>query len=856
MVKHLFSLGLDSHARGAGYNFTIYEAACRGDLDMVRFLIDHRAAPGTGIVFRLTGLDASSSLGPEADSTAVIPILLEEGIITEEHYLTLCHFSIQWGQLNLVKYYVERGRLDVRKKSPFLGASSLHLAILALENTDSLEMIKYFVELGCEILALDDNLETPVHLAVASGNFELVHYFIKQGVDVVSLAESGNQYVTGNFIEPEFEDPESPDGAFNVFGGGDDEDDEDDDLEDEEGRYMESIEKFRSNLPPSNPNSLNMEELVFNLNAFFDGGEILIAHPHPRTLLHCAAISGNPEMVQYILDMEMIDVNARNEKGDTPLIACLQNGKSENRLSIVQLLVQNGADFNARNSRGMSPLTLALSNDEPDVIDYLLSLDPALDKIGSNGETMLHWAARMGNINLAQRCVSEGISVNAKDSDGDPPLFEAATPEMVYFLLRQGADPMATNRRKQNVFFRNYPIDVLQMFWKKGCPIDATEKSGSTPLALAAKYADLEEVKFYIERGANVNSHNDQKETPLYFALKTFNWPVVKTLLDHGAVIIRGKKRDLPLVALARIGWLNAIKYFLDNKIYKNESEVVRAFHVAAKYGQKQIIEYMSQSGVDVNALNPKGETPIHSAFSGLFNGGVIETLLQRGAAVNARNRYGETLLHRAVSKRKLWAVRQLIRYGADVNAKRDLSLYQEKAESETIHFDTSNPLSLFEDLRTMITNHVEDSMRNSEDDENCPRGKALTPLLAALVGHSPSLNIVKALVEGGANPNGTDEFGSTPIHFAMFSEGFDFVRYLLDRGAKESINHQNQWGDTPLMWAARQESLEIVMYLVKHGADVTIRNAEGKTALEIAEECKNRPIAVYLRTLNRKRET
>lgn len=851
MVKHLFSLGLDAHARGAGYNFSIYEAACRGDLEMVRFLIDHRAAPGTGIVFRMTELDPQDNLSPDADSTDAIPLLLETGIINEDQFTTLFHFSIHWGQLNLAKYYVEHGHLDICKKTPFLGATPLHLAILALKNVNSIELIKYFVEQGADILALDDNLETPVQLAIASGNFELVHYFLQKGVDIVSLAESGNQYVVKDFIEPSFEDA-SP--------SAEDLDEMDNDLEDmefdSEDEYFQqtSIQSFLSSLPPSTPNSLNMEELAFNLNSFFDGAEILLRNPQPRTALHCAVESGNPQMVQYVLDMEMVDIDARNRDGNTPLLHCLQNGKPDNRLEIVKMLINRGADFNARNRQGMFPLNLALANEQPEVVEYLLTLPIEIDRIGPCGETMLHWAARFGNLKLAERCLIADIPVDAEDNDGDTPLFEASSKEMVLFLLKNGADPLAVNNRNQNVFFRHYPMDVLEMFYRLGCPIDAQEKTQSTPLALAAKYSDFEEVKFYVDHGANVNALNDRDETPLQFALKTFNWSVVKYLLDHGGSVFRSKRLDLPLVALAKIGWLNAIKYFLENKMYKNPSEVVRAFHTAAKYGQKQVIEFMLGFGVDVNALNPKGETALHAAFNGLFSGGVIETLLQNGAAVNARNRYGETLLFRAVQKRKLWAVKMLIRFGADVNAKLDMSIYKERPDWGIAQFDMDNPQEILDELKDIMRQSLKDQSRSAVEGKKLfYRGKELTPLLAAFVGRTPSLNIVKALMEGGANPNGTDEFGSTALHFATFNNGLDFVRYLLDRGAQESINRQNCVGDTPLIWAAQQGALESVMYLVEQGADISIRNSSRKTALEAAEETKNRQVAVYLRRLEGK---
>ena len=50
-------------------------------------------------------------------------------------------------------------------------------------------------------------------------------------------------------------------------------------------------------------------------------------------------------------------------------------------------------------------------------------------------------------------------------------------------------------------------------------------------------------------------------------------------------------------------------------------------------------------------------------------------------------------------------------------------------------------------------------------------------------------------------------------------------------------MNIQNRKGETALMIAVSNQYINIVIYLIEKGADVTIRNNNGKTALDIARE-------------------
>jgi len=77
---------------------------------------------------------------------------------------------------------------------------------------------------------------------------------------------------------------------------------------------------------------------------------------------------------------------------------------------------------------------------------------------------------------------------------------------------------------------------------------------------------------------------------------------------------------------------------------------------------------------------------------------------------------------------------------------------------------------------------------------------------------------------------------GMTALMFASYSnyDQREIVRMLIERGA--DVNIKNSKGMTALMIASRGGRTEIVRMLIERGADVNIKNSNGKTALMLAK--------------------
>jgi ankyrin repeat protein len=100
-------------------------------------------------------------------------------------------------------------------------------------------------------------------------------------------------------------------------------------------------------------------------------------------------------------------------------------------------------------------------------------------------------------------------------------------------------------------------------------------------------------------------------------------------------------------------------------------------------------------------------------------------------------------------------------------------------------------------------------------------------------------------LLAKGADVNGTQADGTTPLQWATYRVDRELVDRLLKRGAK--VNVVNKYGASPLHEAVRVASPELTGMLLEAGADANAANDDGMTALMLAARTGQVPIAVRL---------
>jgi ankyrin repeat protein len=106
-------------------------------------------------------------------------------------------------------------------------------------------------------------------------------------------------------------------------------------------------------------------------------------------------------------------------------------------------------------------------------------------------------------------------------------------------------------------------------------------------------------------------------------------------------------------------------------------------------------------------------------------------------------------------------------------------------------------------------------------------------------------LELVKFLVENGADVNAKYKDNNTALLLACKKSHFDIVKYLVENGA--AVNANDSRSSTPLILASKNGNFEIVKFLVENGADVNAKYKADHTALVLASKNSHFEIVKFL---------
>ena len=284
----------------------------------------------------------------------------------------------------------------------------------------------------------------------------------------------------------------------------------------------------------------------------------------------------------------------------------------------------------------------------------------------------------------------------------------------------------------------------------------------------------------YIGDGCSWPVRKKSPVTPLIVAVRNGNLDCVKALLKYGAEIE---------------GRGDFMHIFEDDSCpVPYNYKCCTPLFVAATCGNVEILRFLVENGANVNATDDFGVTPLMAAVENQFLDAVT-FLIDQGADVNLQDGSGLTVLHYAtevsIDPSSCLIVKQLINRGANINA---------------------------------VTN-----------DEK------LTPLMLAC--KNKNVSVVNCLLQNGANVVLTSDNGWTALHFVVdeFNDSSEILRSLLDNGA--DVNARSIDNETPLMVASQSSDVETVTLLIEQGAYVDLQDEKDNTALHNAVSSKSEEI-------------
>ena len=136
------------------------------------------------------------------------------------------------------------------------------------------------------------------------------------------------------------------------------------------------------------------------------------------------------------------------------------------------------------------------------------------------------------------------------------------------------------------------------------------------------------------------------------------------------------------------------------------------------------------------------------------------------------------------------------------------------------------NKTSLPDDIHTWL---VEQGLDLNNINQKFDNG--MTALMQAC--RFGQMEIVKLLLQAGADINLTNNDGNNALWLACFSGDTHTIRVLIENGV--NIDNQNVTGATALIYAASAGKASIVQQLLEAGADPHIKTQDDFTALDLA---------------------
>jgi ankyrin repeat protein len=492
-------------------------------------------------------------------------------------------------------------------------------------------------------------------------------------------------------------------------------------------------------------------------------------------------------MIRLFLDRGC-DVDVVSPTGDTALHCVIWGSESRNPeddcLQSVQVLVDAGCNPSACNLVGDTPLHLAASLGYVSVIKYLLSQhaplppDILLLKPLPPHQISLHSTIRF--------LIREGADVHILSANGNTPL---------HLLLANFA------------MLSDECLECVKILIDAGCNPCLPNALGETPFDVAAKNGHLPVVEYLFSLDSPLSPSILLSASGCGFWSAT---PIIKFLINKGAnTHVTCPNGDTVLHLSTRANWevgsLQRIKIFVNAGCDARACNIAgnTPFHIAARQRHISVMEYLISIGTSVPPDIMLAAFEQDDQFNPRSCCLVIRFLLERGGDIQVATESGDSLLHLATTldleHDSLEVVKELVRAGC---SPRVLNSAHETPLHTAAEYGRISVIKYFLSLDIPLPPDI---------------------LLAAPRGYTHKENLIRFLIENGANPHAVTTNGNTPLHLILTdgdeADRLESVKLLIDAGC--DTRARNAAGETVLHVAATHGFVAVLKYLLSQ--DLTL---------------------------------
>uniref|UniRef100_A0A182U0F1 Ion transport domain-containing protein n=1 Tax=Anopheles melas TaxID=34690 RepID=A0A182U0F1_9DIPT len=524
----------------------------------------------------------------------------------------------------------------------------------------------------------------------------------------------------------------------------------------------------------------------------------------------------NLEFIEKIAkQMKDINWNCQDGNGTTVLDQCVQKGD----LAAIKKLIKLGVDIASQTSDGTSALHRACSLGHTDIAKLLVKQQVPLTSLSGTDRLPLHYAIQYQEHELLPVLCCDDIDINSDRHRLVRRAIEYGNLEALKYLVDTRQATLTFVDQQQNTvlhlcatygrlaMLRYLLDDQSATFDGEESLLNRRNGASKTVLHIAVQQRHTAMVALLLERGVDASPTDDTGRTAYEWAVQGSSLRIAKVFAKHQRTLrSSGAIASHPLTIAIEQRNVRMLKFLLRNGCsFTSESLcLIKAVYTRSLELVRYIVELCKPA---LQYRDPYDSTPLHVAIAIECNE-IAAYLIESGADINAISKFGDTPLHVAARHGNIVAARMLILKYAAV------------------------------------------------DERNA---SGLTALMQAM--YSRQLDIMKLLIGAGANIDllklhlaEIEQLAKLPtIH--MFVDHYGLLEFMIlqlqyDPNVRDGRNQQSL-----LHKACYANNLQIVQFLVDWcRLQTEQQDANGRTPLAIANECKNYEVAEFLRSKKRKK--
>jgi ankyrin repeat protein len=529
------------------------------------------------------------------------------------------------------------------------------------------------------------------------------------------------------------------------------------------------------------------------------------------TALHYAANFGHLNLVQRIVSEQLIDINCKNNKHETPLVTSL----FANDPTVTKYLLDHGAGYQAQKALTRAKFISGSS---------LQVIHPKKERqdIVRDHKQIINYLEAVVALEEQQTKTSQSGESEVKKTKEDPKKVHPLTmqPNQIVNAIKAGIpidlDAYVVPGTKTTMLMYacgasdNGGIEELcDLILQKGNRnLDVQDICGNTALHHAATCGHVGIMVKLIAAGASLDIPNNGLETPLFRAIYSTNLAAVQLLVKTKKINLnaRAKNHMTPLMWAVCNNNPDVVQLLIDNKV-DITAQMPKGYTALSLAKDPTIIASIEKAYASSKKLKntPKGKIIVDNK--------IIQLHLEKAVAALKSNP------------------------GTSKGAKSALQATSQcPATDKAGHKDTKEIIEETENLLIPIRHALLKQLDSSNEvvlDEPFVKEGNVTHLVYAT--YRGDQEVVTALLKSQKNieVNAKDTMGNTALHHAAFAGHCVMIEQLLAKGAL--LDEPNNEGQTPFTYAVTGRQLVAARKLLERGANRSAQINDGRTSLQQA---------------------